>query len=70
MLENYSVIKEVYNLLNENVKSKISIHPAGEWLLDNFYAIEEITKSIEKQMPLKKYKNFVGLANGKYQGKL
>ena len=68
MLENYSVIKEVYNLLNENVKSKISIHPAGEWLLDNFYAIEEITKSIEKQMPLKKYKNFVGLANGKYQG--
>ncbi len=68
MLENYSVIKEVYNLLNENVKSKITIHPAGEWLLDNFYAIEEITKSIEKQMPLKKYKNFVGLANGKYQG--
>ena len=68
MIENYDVIKEVYNLLNENVKSKISIHPAGEWLLDNFYAIEEITKSIEKEMTLKKYVNFSGLANGKYQG--
>lgn len=63
MLENYNVIKAVYNLLNENVKSKISIHPAGEWLLDNFYAIEEVTKSIEKEMTLKKYTNFVGIGS-------
>ena len=62
MLENYSVIKEVYNLLNDNVKKKIPIHPAGEWLLDNFYSIEEIVKSIEKELTLKKYKNFVGLS--------
>ena len=68
LLENYSVIKEVYNLLNEHVKLKIAIHPAGEWLLDNFYAIEEVTKSIEKEMTVKKYTNFVGIANGKYQG--
>lgn len=66
--ENYMVIKEVYNLLNEHVKLKIPIHPAGEWLLDNFYAIEEVAKSIEKEMTLKKYTNFVGIANGKYQG--
>ena len=63
MLENYNIIKAVYNLLNENVKSKITIHPAGEWLLDNFYAIEEAVKSIEKEMTLKKYTNFVGLSN-------
>ena len=50
MIENYNVIKQVYNLLNENVKSKIEIHTAGEWLLDNFYVIEEVTKSIEKQI--------------------
>lgn len=62
MMENYSVIKEVYNLLNDNVKKKIPIHPAGEWLLDNFYSIEEIVKSIEKDLTLKKYKNFVGLS--------
>ena len=68
LLENYSAIKEVYNLLNEHVKLKISIHPAGEWLLDNFYAIEEVTKSIAKEMTMSKYTNFVGIANGKYQG--
>lgn len=65
MLENYNIIKAVYNLLNENVKIKIGIHPAGEWLLDNFYIIEEITKSIEKEMTLKKYTNFVGIGNRK-----
>ena len=66
--ENYQVIKEVYNLLNEHIKQKIAIHPAGEWLLDNFYIIEEITKSIEKELTLEKYTKFVGIANGKYQG--
>lgn len=65
MMENYKVIKEVYNLLNENVKNKVQIHPAGEWLLDNFYAIEEVVKSIEKEMTLKKYKSFVGLSKRK-----
>lgn len=66
--ENYQVIKEVYNLLNEHIKQKIAIHPAGEWLLDNFYIIEEVTKSIEKELTLEKYTKFVGIANGKYKG--
>ena len=39
LLEDYEVIKKVYNLLNEHLKLEISIHPAGEWLLDNFYII-------------------------------
>ncbi len=58
----------MYNLLNEHIKQKIAIHPAGEWLLDNFYIIEEVTKSIEKELTLEKYTKFVGIANGKYQG--
>lgn len=68
MLENYKIIEQVYNLLNEHLKLGISIHPAGEWLLDNFYIIEQTVKQIEKEMPLKKYKNFLGIANGKYKG--
>lgn len=68
LLENYKIIKSIYILLNENVKSKIPIHPAGEWLLDNFYIIEEITKSIRKELSLNKYLSFVGIANGKYNG--
>ena len=65
MMENYNIIKSVYNFLNDNVKANISIHPAGEWLLDNFYILEEVTKSIEKEMTLSKYKKFVGIGNRK-----
>ncbi len=68
LLEDYNVIKEVYELLNENLKQNINIHPAGEWLLDNFYIIEETVKQIQKELTLKKYKNFVGIANGEYAG--
>lgn len=68
MINNYYVIKQVYDLLNEHVKLGIAIHPAGEWILDNFYVIEETVKTIQKEMTLKKYKNFVGISNGKYAG--
>ena len=68
MLENFKVIEQVYNLLNEHLKLQISIHPAGEWLLDNFYIIEETVKQISKELSLKKYTNFVGIANGQYKG--
>lgn len=68
MLENYKIIEQVYHLLNEHLKLGISIHPAGEWLLDNLYIIEEAVKQIEKELTLKKYTNFVGVANGTYKG--
>ena len=68
LLENYGVIKIVYNILNEHVKLGISTHPAGEWLLDNFYIIEETVKQIQKELTLKKYMNFLGIANGRYKG--
>ena len=68
LLENFRAIREVYDLLNSHVKLGISIHPAGEWILDNFYIIEEAVKTIEKQITPKKYKNFIGLQNGPYAG--
>lgn len=66
--ENFFVIKEVYKLLNEQIKQGISIHPAGEWILDNLYVIEEVVKSINKELTLQKYTEFLGLANGRYKG--
>ena len=66
--ENFFVIKEVYKLLNEQIKQGISIHPAGEWILDNLYVIEEVVKSISKELTLQKYTEFLGLANGRYKG--
>ena len=68
LVENYETIKIVYQLLNEHVKLGITTHPAGEWLLDNFYIIEETVQQIQKELTLKKYMNFLGIANGKYKG--
>ena len=66
--ENYVFIEKTYNLLNEHLKNEIDIYPAGEWLLDNFYVIEEAVKKIKKEMPQKKYKRFPGIANVNYEG--
>ena len=68
MLANYTLIKNTYHLLNEHIKLGINIHPAGEWLLDNYYIIEETVKNIEKDLTLEKYTNFFGLQNGIYKG--
>ncbi len=68
MTENFEVITEVYHILNEHLKLNIPIHPAGEWILDNYYAIEETVKTIQKEMTLKKYKKFLAIGNGVYQG--
>ena len=65
IIDNFEFIRNVYNILNEHVKLNIVIHPAGEWLLDNFYVIEEVVKSIQKNLSLNKYKNFLGIKNGK-----
>ena len=68
MLTNYGLIKSTYNLLNEHIKLGINIHPAGEWILDNFYIVEESVRQIEKEITLKKYTNFVRIQNSKYTG--
>ena len=66
--ENYEKILETYQLLNKHIKLGIKIHSAGEWILDNFYIIEESVKEVQKELNPKKYKNMVGIANGKYEG--
>ena len=68
LIKDYEIIKEVYKMLNQHVSMKINIHPAGEWLLDNFYIIEQTVKQIQKELPLNKYTNFVGISNGEYKG--
>ena len=66
--EDFNFILETYNLLNKHIKLGIKIHSAGEWILDNFYIIEENVKIIEKEIKLKDYKNLQAIATGKYEG--
>jgi hypothetical protein len=41
LAENERLLLYVHNLLTVDVKAERRIAPAGEWLLDNFYLIEE-----------------------------
>ncbi len=66
--ENFKFITKTYNILNEHIKMGIDIYPAGEWLLDNYYVIEETVQSIVKEISLKKYRSFIGIADGPYAG--
>ena len=66
--DNFKQITRTYDILNSNLKLGINIHPAGEWLLDNYYILEETYKTIKKELTLKKYIKFVGIQNGEYNG--
>ena len=68
LIDDYKFILETYNLLNKHLKLGIKIHSAGEWILDNFYILEETVKTIQKEMSLKKYKKMIGLSNDLYVG--
>ncbi|PKL58916.1 MAG: hypothetical protein CVV33_10015, partial [Methanomicrobiales archaeon HGW-Methanomicrobiales-4] len=41
LTKNEKVLLEIYELLNAVIGEKQRIAPAGEWLLDNFYLVEE-----------------------------
>ena len=66
--ENFRFITKTYDLLSSHLKLGIQIHPAGEWLLDNYYILEEEVKGIIKDLPLKKYINFLGIQNSEMKG--
>lgn len=68
MERNFEYITKTYDLLNIHLKLGVNIHPAGEWLLDNYYVIEETVKEVRKSLPIKKYVSFLGIGAGKYKG--
>ncbi|MDA8079876.1 MAG: hypothetical protein M0Z79_13195 [Nitrospiraceae bacterium] len=49
--ENEGVLISARNLLADAVKTDRRITPAGEWLLDNFYLIEEQVRTARRHLP-------------------
>ncbi|WP_320129383.1 GH36-type glycosyl hydrolase domain-containing protein [uncultured Sphaerochaeta sp.] len=50
--ENEAVLEDVRNLLTETVTKDRRIVPAGDWLLDNFYLIENIICTTRRDLPV------------------
>ena len=68
MNENYDYILSIYKELNEDVKRKYSVHPAAEWLLDNFYIVEEQVKGLRRDLVKKSYLKLPVLKSGILRG--
>src|SRR5512133_1733637 len=66
--ENETILVEVHNLISEAVKGNRQITPAGEWLLDNFYLIEEQIRTGRKHLPKGYSKELPWLLNGPSAG--
>src|SRR3989338_1535665 len=68
LAENESLLLEVRNLLTEDVKADRRIPPAGEWLLDNFYVIEEQIRTANRHFPKGYSRELPRLSNGPSAG--
>ena len=66
--DNESILLDVYEVLTETVKQKARVAPAGEWLLDNFYLIEEQIYTGKKHLPKGYSKGLPQILSGKSAG--
>ena len=68
LTENESVLLEVHELVSDAIKANRQITPAGEWLLDNFYLIEEQIRTGRRHLPKGYSKELPRLINGSSAG--
>ncbi len=68
LAENEQVLVEVHRLLTEDVKEERRMTPAGEWLLDNFYVVEEQIRTAAKHLPKGYSRELPRLRSGQSEG--
>ncbi|MDD2464851.1 MAG: glucoamylase family protein [Desulfobulbus sp.] len=64
LADNESILRGVRVLLTEAVQANRRIAPAGEWLLDNFYLIEEQMQTAKRHLPKGYSRELPHLHNG------
>jgi len=68
LASNEDVLARVCNLLTASARENRSIAPAGEWLLDNFYLIEEQIRTAKRHFSKGYSKELPRLLNGPSKG--
>ncbi|MBK8162925.1 MAG: cyclic beta 1-2 glucan synthetase [Gammaproteobacteria bacterium] len=66
--DNETILIETRSLLTTAVKEKLRIAPAGEWLLDNYYLIEEQIRTARQHLPKDYSRELPRLAQGPSRG--
>ncbi|SHG92205.1 GH36-type glycosyl hydrolase domain-containing protein [Tepidibacter thalassicus] len=65
---NFNIISNVYKNLNKYAKNKKDLSAASEWLLDNFYKIEEQAKFVKQELIKDKFLELSVLETGFLKG--
>ncbi len=68
LAENEGVLTSVFSVLTATVTANQRITPAGEWLLDNFYLIEEQIRTAKRHLPEGYSRELPCLLNGPSAG--
>jgi len=68
LAENEDLLIEACELLTAAVRAERRITPAGEWLLDNFYLIEEQIRAARRHLPKGYSRELPRLRNGPSAG--
>ncbi|MEP6725917.1 MAG: glucoamylase family protein [Bacteroidota bacterium] len=68
LADNEETLQEVRKLLNNSIKKKYQISPAGEWLIDNFYLIEEHIRIAKTHFPKNYSEDLPQLSDGTSAG--
>ncbi len=68
LANNEETLQEVRKLLTDSIKKNYQVTPAGEWLIDNFYLIEENIRIAKTHFPKKYSEDLPQLLNGTASG--
>ncbi len=66
--ENERVLQEAFRYITGEVQKKKPISPAGEWLIDSFYVVEEQLRDIKRYLPHNFYNELPKLSDGFLKG--
>src|ERR1700722_11428819 len=68
VLENGRILLEYYRATARAIRKEQTITPAAEWLVDNFYIVEEQLREIRDDLPAGYYRKLPKLASGHLEG--
>src|ERR1700676_592484 len=68
VIENGRVLLEYYRATAKAIQRERTITPAAEWLVDNFFIVEEQLREIRDDLPSGFYKKLPKLAAGHLEG--
>ena len=66
--ENAQMLARAYREVSQTIDGGQPITPAAEWLLDNFYVVDEQSREIRNDLPPGFYRRLPKLADGPLQG--